>query len=55
MKNIDSVYEILNSDLTDQWKLYWIQSYLLGWTSEEQISEIVKERTIYMGVDNEDD
>jgi imidazoleglycerol phosphate synthase glutamine amidotransferase subunit HisH len=41
-KNIEIIKGILNTQLKDEQKIYFIQSYLLNWTDEEEMKRIIE-------------
>lgn len=41
-KNIEIIKGILNTRLKDEQKIYFIQSYLLNWTDEEEMKRIIE-------------
>lgn len=41
-KNIEIIKGILNTQLKDEQKIYFIQSYLLNWIDEEEMKNIIE-------------
>lgn len=41
-KNIEIIKGILNTQLKDEQKIYFIQSYLLNWIDEEEMKRIIE-------------
>ena len=41
-KNIEIIKGILNTQLEDEQKIYFIQSYLLNWIDEEEMKRIIE-------------
>lgn len=41
----ETIKAMIETTLSEKDKLYFIQSYLLGWTSEEQMQRVIRNNT----------
>ncbi len=41
----ETIKALLETTLSEKDKLYFIQSYVLGWTSEEQMQRMIRNNT----------
>ena len=41
----ETIRGVLDATLSEKDKLYFIQSYLLGWTTEEQMQRVIRINT----------
>ncbi len=42
MRKTELIQTVLNSALSEDTKIYWIQSYLLHWVTEDEVLEAIK-------------
>lgn len=42
MRTTELIQTVLNSALSEDNKIYWIQSYLLHWVTEDDVLEAIK-------------
>ena len=42
MKKTEVIQTVLDSALSEDNKMYWIQSYLLHWVTEDEVLEVIK-------------
>ena len=43
---VEIIEGILNTTLGDEDKIYYIQSYLLGWVTERYLSDLIEHRKL---------